>query len=267
MAQELSAHQAFELLHAVWCTGGPFPDHASIAGWKRDCEAVIARVYPNQPQWLADFRAIQLLPDDSVTDAARRHDHFHKAVEAAQNILQSMVREQEREKALTAGRDENGRSRPHEPTAVEVIQKLADRFHSFARKLAERPRQRQPVEIIDEADVQWLFYAALQLDFDDVRKESPSPEFAGAGSRIDFWLPKEGIAIETKMTRPSMTKKQLGEELAVDIRRYPALGGCRTVFFFVYDPDGRIDNPRGIENDLSRSWDGLQVVVAIRPRK
>ena len=69
------------------------------------------------------------------------------------------------------------------------------------------------------------------------------------------------------MTRISMTKRQLGDELLVDIGRYPAQSGCRIIFFFVYDPDGKIDNPQGIENDLSRRRDGLDVKVAIRPKR
>ena len=41
---------------------------------------------------------------------------------------------------------------------------------------------------------------------------------------------------------------------------------CKTLFCLVYDPDGHIINPRGLEIDLSRDRHGLPVRVRIRPR-
>jgi hypothetical protein len=38
------------------------------------------------------------------------------------------------------------------------------------------------------------------------------------------------------------------------------------LFCFVYDPDSRISNPRGFENDLSNASSGLAVHVLVRPR-
>ncbi len=52
----------------------------------------------------------------------------------------------------------------------------------------------------------------------------------------------------------------------VDIQKYKQHPDCRTLVCFVYDPEGRIANPRGIENDLSGDKEGLTVRVIIAPK-
>ncbi|MCC7201086.1 MAG: hypothetical protein IT393_00245 [Nitrospirae bacterium] len=37
----------------------------------------------------------------------------------------------------------------------------------------------------------------------------------------------------------------------IDIAKYKKPPQCRRLTCFVYDPEGRLTNPRGIENDLS----------------
>jgi hypothetical protein len=67
------------------------------------------------------------------------------------------------------------------------------------------------------------------------------------------------------MTRPSLSTKQLGEQLIVDIAKYKKHPACRTLCV-VYDPDGRISNPRGVENDLREDQDQMAVRVMIVPK-
>jgi hypothetical protein len=73
--------------------------------------------------------------------------------------------------------------------------------------------------------------------------------------------------IETKRTRPGLGTKEIGDELLVDIARYKTHPSCRRMICFVYDPEGRIANPAGIEADLSRTEGGLEVKVIIMPRQ
>ena len=68
---------------------------------------------------------------------------------------------------------------------------------------------------------------------------------------MDFLLPEIQAVVETKMMRPSLSTKQLGEQLIIDIAKYKSPPACCTLFYVVYDPDGRILNPCGVENDLS----------------
>ena len=71
--------------------------------------------------------------------------------------------------------------------------------------------------------------------------------------------------MEIKKSRPGLGARELGEQLIVDIAKYKKHPDCRTLFCFVYDPDGRIVNPRGIENDLNANQDELTVRVLIAP--
>ena len=121
------------------------------------------------------------------------------------------------------------------------------------------------MEITDEYDVQDLLNAILRLHFEDVRPEEWTPSYAGGNNRMDFLLKNEEISIEVKMTRNGLKDKELGEQLIIDIAKYKAHPNCKTLYCYVFDPDGHIRNPRGLENDLTKEHDGLDVKVYIRP--
>lgn len=105
----------------------------------------------------------------------------------------------------------------------------------------------------------------LHLFFEDIRPEEVTPSYAGKSSRMDFLLKQEQIVIEIKKTRKGLGAKEVGSQLIEDIERYQAHQNCNVLICFVYDPDGRIANPRGIENDLARTQENITVEVLIRP--
>jgi hypothetical protein len=148
----------------------------------------------------------------------------------------------------------------------EEIGRLAERLHLVVRQLRERYGQRPTLDVNDEYDVQDLFHALLTLSFDDIRKEEWAPSYAGGASRMDFLLPEVESVVEIKKTRPSLTTKELGEQLIVDIAKYKKHPMCRTLYCVVYDPEGRVGNPRGVENDLNSDYPELAVCVMIVPR-
>ncbi len=148
----------------------------------------------------------------------------------------------------------------------EVVVTLAERLHLVVRQLRERRETRPTLDVVDEYDVQDLFHALLTIYFDDVRKEDWAPSYAGGASRMDFLLPEIEAVVEIKMTRPSLSTKQLGEQLIVDIAKYKRHPTCRTLFCVVYDPEGRISNPRGVENDLNADEGSMIVRVMIVPK-
>jgi hypothetical protein len=114
--------------------------------------------------------------------------------------------------------------------------------------------------------VQDLLHALLVLDFEDIRAEEYTPSYAGGSSRTDFLLKPESVVLEVKKSRPGMTARTVGEELLVDIARYAEHPDCSLLICFVYDPDGRIVNPRGLEADLERRGSAsLRVRVMVRP--
>lgn len=151
---------------------------------------------------------------------------------------------------------------------IEHVKQICNRFHTVARQLQSRHSNRATIEINDEYDVQDLFHGLLKLFFDDVRAEEWTPTYAGGASRVDFLLKNEQIVVEIKKTRSGLSDKQIGEQLIVDIERYVAHPDCKTLICFVYDPEGRIGNPRGVETDLMKpKRDGLSVAVYIRPQQ
>jgi hypothetical protein len=66
---------------------------------------------------------------------------------------------------------------------------------------------RPPFRIGDEYDLQDLFHAMLTIFFDDIRKEEVAPSFAGAGARMDFFLPSLSSVVELKKVRESLSSK------------------------------------------------------------
>ncbi|CAB3766477.1 hypothetical protein LMG29739_04842 [Paraburkholderia solisilvae] len=154
---------------------------------------------------------------------------------------------------------------PTAPDRIEALYQIGARFHLVAKQLRIRRQDRPTLDVNDEYDVQDLFHALLRLAFDDVRPEEWTPSYAGASSRVDFLLPEIEAVVEIKKSREGLNARHLGEQLIVDIAKYKKHPNCRTLFCFVYDPDGRINNPRGIENDLNATQDELTVRVLIAP--
>ena len=137
----------------------------------------------------------------------------------------------------------------------------------MARQLRSRHSDRETLEIEDEYDVQDLFHGLLKLFFDDVRAEEYTPSYAGAASRVDFLLKSEQIIIEIKKTRKGLSAKEVGEQLIIDSQRYQAHPDCNQLICFVYDPEGRVANPRGIESDLTREINDVPISVFITPEQ
>jgi hypothetical protein len=148
-----------------------------------------------------------------------------------------------------------------------TIERLCSRFHLVARQLRSRHGHRDTLHVEDEYDVRDLLHALLTLEHDDVRPEEWTPSYAGGISRVDFLLTLERIVIEARKARSGLGASELGEELALDIQKHKQHPDCRTLVCFVYDPEGQIANPRGVENDLSGDKDGLTVRVIIAPKR
>lgn len=149
---------------------------------------------------------------------------------------------------------------------LDALDQIVVKFHAVAVQLRSRHAERETLDINDEYDVQDLMHALLRLYFDDVRPEEWVPSYAGASSRTDFLLPQIDTVIEIKKTRAGLNAKSVGEQLIIDIARYKKHPQCRRLVCFVYDPEGRIANPSGIESDLNSGDHGIEVRVSILPK-
>ena len=127
--------------------------------------------------------------------------------------------------------------------------------------MRSRYNNRETIQVEDEYDVQDLLHALLRLYFDDIRREEWTPSYAGKCSRMDFLLKREKIVIEVKKTRQSLTEKELGDQLIVDVERYKVHPDCEKLICFIYDPEGRIGNPEGLIQDLDEQNQGFVKVI------
>ena len=150
---------------------------------------------------------------------------------------------------------------------ILILEKVFNRFHQVTRQLRSRRDERPTLDVSDEYDVQDLLHSLLKLYFDDIRPEEWTPSYAGGSSRMDFLLKNEQLVIEVKKTRDNLRDRSIGEQLIVDIAKYKEHPDCRTLVCFIYDAEGLIANPTGLENDLnSSSTDELSVWVYVFPK-
>lgn len=221
-------------------TGFEDIDSKQFAEWRSRSRAALQRL---SEHYSVDF-----------SQAVRREGVYE--VQAGIGIISACLRD------LTEGQLEQQHAATDSP--IITIRKLCDRFHLVGRRLGSRHGDRSTLEINDEYDVQDLFHSLLHIWFEDIRPEEWTPSYAGANSRVDFLLKNEKIIIEIKKTRKGLRDKQVGEELIIDSQRYRAHPDCGHLVCFVYDPEGKIANPRGLEHDLTTT-DPLPVFVFVRP--
>jgi hypothetical protein len=150
--------------------------------------------------------------------------------------------------------------------ASQLIEEILERFHIVVREINYRHNNRPSFEINDEYDVQDFLRGLLRLHFDDVRNEEWTPSYAGGSARMDLLLKNEQIVIEVKMFRKGISEKRIREQLIIDKAYYKGHKDCRKLYCFIYDPEGRIKNPRGFEKDLSDKIGDFETKVLIIPR-
>lgn len=197
-------------------------------------------------------------PDSSFENAYRR------GLDNARAVLNSIIDEI---KEFGVGSDADAPANSAvRPDAFSLVELICLRFHYVARQLRARHADRPTLEVDDEYDAQDLFHALLKLHFDDVRPEEWTPGYAGGSSRVDFLLKEEQIIIELKKTRKSMKERDIGDQLIVDAARYQAHPDCRALICFVYDPEGRVGNPVGLERDLEALSSDIKIRVIIAPK-
>jgi hypothetical protein len=145
---------------------------------------------------------------------------------------------------------------------LDLVLGIVDRLQVVERALKHRYNSRKTLRVKDEYDIQDLLRSLLAIHFDDVSAEDPGPKFAGSSNRIDLFLRREGIAIEVKKTRSSLSEAALGRALKLDIvdyrqREFDAL------VIVIDDKRGRLKNPKGFVRDLRKVEKGFHVEVRI----
>lgn len=231
--------------------------------WYRDTEVAIENIFGEGTRHSKDFDDISysLSFFSTSTSDYEFEVAYQSGVKTAVTLLQSFIDEIEEYWNSDSSRQKQDES------ANSKVEHIIRKFHQIARQLRSRYADRPTVEIEDEYDVQDLFHALLRMHFDDIRPEECTPSYAGSSSRVDFLLKKERIVVEIKKTRKGLGAKDVGEQLIIDSHRYQSHPDCDYLICFVYDPDGRVANPRGIERDLSKEINGVKISVFITPNQ
>ena len=118
----------------------------------------------------------------------------------------------------------------------------------------------------DEYDAQDVVHALLCLEFDEIRRETWQPGYAGGAAHTYFVAPRDRIIIEVKKTRQGVGAREIAGQLEHDALYYWTHPDCQILFCFVYDPEARVGDPYGLEKTLTREVDGQRVEVFISPK-
>jgi hypothetical protein len=149
---------------------------------------------------------------------------------------------------------------------LSIAKNTCQRFHGVARQLRLRGEYRSTLSVEDELDVQDLVHALLRQHFDDIGTDEWTPPYSNGTPRTAFLLDHDRLAIVVKKTRPGLSRKDLIDQVRADAERYRDRGRCTQLLCFIYDPDGRVGNPRGLESELTTISDHFTVEVMVAPK-
>ena len=149
---------------------------------------------------------------------------------------------------------------------LSITKKVCQRFHVVARQLRLRGEYRSTVNVEDECDVQDLMHALLRQHFDDIGTDEWTPSYSNGAPRTTYLLDHDRLAIVVKKTRTGLSRKDLADQVCADVERYRNRGRCAHLLCFIYDPEGRIGNPRGLESELCTTSEHFAVDVVVAPK-
>jgi hypothetical protein len=233
-----------------------YDDHAGLRAALQRAKMLVRKIVPDDAHYIEDIDHISFCANFAPCEPAYDLQCWGRGCEELASLLETIASQLD-----TFG------DNTQQVEADSTIEKICDSFHQVARQLRSRHGRRPTLEVEDEYDVQDLLHAILRIFFDDVRPEEWAPSYAGKATRMDFLLKKEKIVIEVKKTRQGLKDGELGTQLIEDIARYKTHPDCSQLICFVYDPEGRIGNPRGLETDLNCTQGELPVKVFIRPSR
>lgn len=149
--------------------------------------------------------------------------------------------------------------------SIVLLDQIGDTFKAAHWYLVNRRKGKGTFEVTDEYDVQDLFIAMMRTMWNNIKREEPVPATAGSSSSVDAYLPAERLFVEFKHVGPTLSASKLKEQIARDMTDFPAHPGCGAVYYYVYDPEGRMANPRGFEADIENAGYGVPITCRIRP--
>lgn len=135
--------------------------------------------------------------------------------------------------------------------AADTLTALLRRVPDVVRQLRQRWGERPPFRVDDEHDVEDLVRSLLPLYFDGVHLRSRTPAYS-ATTRTDFLIHAHRMILTVKRTSRDLREPGLQEQLHEDARYYRAVPECRSLWVYIFDPQGELQDPRHLEAFWSR---------------
>lgn len=143
------------------------------------------------------------------------------------------------------------------------LDNVLNNLHKMINKLTIRRESREPLIMNDEYDVQYLLSSLLMLLYEDVRVEESMPSSVKSCNRIDIFIPEISAAIETKYLKDAKNEKKIIAQIKEDIISYQKHPTIKKLYFYIYDSNKNIINPKAYVNDLSGKHNELDVKIII----
>src|SRR5262245_16036026 len=146
------------------------------------------------------------------------------------------------------------------PNPLVRLENLLRRLPVVIRELRVRHDNRPAFRVAGVRDLEDLVRALLPILSDHVRLESRTPSYS-AGTRTDFLLAPEQIALTVKCAGPELRGPELADQLEEDVAYYQRAGTCSTLVCFIYDPEGllhhfatpAVSRP-GLDGEMAVRW-------------
>jgi hypothetical protein len=151
-----------------------------------------------------------------------------------------------------------GKPRPLGLGTRGQLEHLLRRLPLVIRQLRWRQGEGVPFRVTDERDLEDLVRALLPLYGDDIRPETRTPRY-DARTRTDFLLVPEQLALTLKLARTTTAESQLVAQFQEDAAYWQQQPACRTLIGLVYDREGTIRDPLGLEAACSSREEGWEV--------
>jgi REase_DpnII-MboI/Uncharacterized protein conserved in bacteria (DUF2321) len=143
-------------------------------------------------------------------------------------------------------------AQPAEPPSEEPLARLEHllrRLPRLARELGRR--ERAPLVVRDDRDLDDLVRAMLSIQFDDIRPQARTPRY-DAGNRTMFHLVAESIAVVSHLMRIGMDEIDMARRIAIEAEEFRGRAECDVLVQLVYDPERRLPNPGRLEGVCSQ---------------
>ena len=157
-----------------------------------------------------------------------------------------------------------------EYTSILIIKKILNNFYEHIKAMYFdnvhgkgniTKAQLDTIRIGNEYDVQRILFSLIKPIFTDARTEV----FENTGCstvRYDIDIESCNTTIEVKCTRPSMSEKDLNEEMGADSFHY----NRKNIIFFVYDKESIISDVHSYKKKYNKVFDDKSIdIIIIQP--